>query len=344
MFPAPVKLKLKLVVIIEAIIIVLLVGILFYTYHTKSEQSGAPKQVLTNPNLPKLLSPRVYAGVLKPKSLLILNFDSLRNDLNTNVVKGNRNISIYIENLRDGASLSINDNETFTPASLNKLPIAIIIMKKVEDKELSMDTLLDLNKDDRMSNSGELYKTPETKLSVKVLVEQMLKESDNTAYKVLLHQASLEDIQYLSDYLDYYKKNITYEAEHQPGKQIDEITTSSMYNIFSSLYLSTVLEPEYANYILNTMTDTAFDIKKLANLPDNVIVSQKFGINYEGTEIFHSCGIMYINESRLFYCIMTKNLDKDEAAGIIGLVVNKLYHYVIDTRSTLDSYKETGKI
>ena len=80
------------------------------------------------------------------------------------------------------------------------------------------------------------------------------------------------------------------------------------------------------------MTDTVFDIKEIANLPDNVVVSQKFGMKYDGHEKYlHSCGIMYNEERRVFYCIMTKGMEKDYAEKFIGGVVNRVYNYTVET-------------
>ena len=89
------------------------------------------------------------------------------------------------------------------------------------------------------------------------------------------------------------------------------------------------------------MTETVFDIKKIANLPDDVKVVHKFGENYYGTErFFHNCGIMYISETRIFYCIMTKDLNEEEAVETTGFIVNNIYNYVRETREKLDVYKE----
>jgi hypothetical protein len=85
------------------------------------------------------------------------------------------------------------------------------------------------------------------------------------------------------------------------------------------------------------LTNTAFDIKKYAQLPDDVTVAQKYGSYHNnGLDYFHSCGIMYIKESRIFYCVMTRKLDREKASEVVGTIVNKLYNYVTKTRNKLD--------
>ena len=288
-----------------------------------------------------LLSKRIYSGILEPKSLLILNFDPLRDELEEYINKKNISASVYVENLRDGASFSINENKAFLPASLNKLPVAIIIMKKIERRELSLNTMIEIMDSDRTDTFGQLYKTKEKKLPLHVLLNSMLKESDNTAFRALRRQIKDEDLQFLLGYLDYYINTIDSKTVRKGYNENDFVSVNSIYNLFSSLYLSTVLNPKDDEYILSLLTDTVFDIKKIAHLPEDVVVAQKFGAEYEeNLSYFHDCGIMYFGESRVFYCIMTENLSQQDAINFIGFTVNLIHKYFLDIRAELDSYKE----
>lgn len=112
------------------------------------------------------------------------------------------------------------------------------------------------------------------------------------------------------------------------------ISAKTTSNLFISLYLSTVLKPENSELILSYLTNTTFDVKKYAKLPDSVIVSQKYGEFYiNNRQTFHSCGILYIDDSRMFYCIMTNGLQRGEARDTVGVLVNKIYNYVIEAKS-----------
>ncbi|MCX6748787.1 MAG: serine hydrolase, partial [Candidatus Pacearchaeota archaeon] len=166
-------------------------------------------------------------------------------------------------------------------------------------------------------------------LSVKELLHYMLAESDNTAAGALQTNMTKSDMVQLTDYMDFYSNNIS--AEQIPIKAT-YITPKTVYNMFASLYLSTMLNIESSELILKELTNTSFDIKKYANLPSDVVVSQKFGeedINYK---VFHSCGIIYVSDSRFFYCIMTKNIGSTKSPEVIGAIVNKLYNFIVDNR------------
>ena len=328
--PFFVNIKLKWVVIVETILVIaLLAGLINLYVSNKQIESQQSKG---------LLSPRIYAGILEPKSLLIVDFAPLKLKLQNYIEKNSLNASVYVENFRNGAFMGINEKTGFFPTSLNKLPVAILIMKKIENKELSMGTLLEIKNSDRTDSSGELYKTKEKQLPLKIALEKMLKESDNTALRILLRQISLEDLQFV---LDYYGMDINADIQKLEDSKPDLITPKAMSTLYSSLYFSTVLEPQNSEYLLSLMEDTIFPIKEIADLPDEVRVAQKFGENYYGTnKFFHDCGIIYIGESRVFYCIMTKDIDEERAVETIGVIVNEIHKYIRDARARLEAYKE----
>lgn len=307
--------KYKKMAFIEAVII-----IIFIIYNN----SFCQDRVHTNEGL---LSSRVYSGILKPESFLIFNFEPLKEEIQDYIERNNYNISLYVLNLRDGASMGIDEDREFDAVSFNKLPVAIIVLRKVEEGKLSMETLLPIPREYRDSSSGTLYALKKDSLSVGELLRYMLQESDNTAFWVLAEQVSLEDGQQLTAYLNYYRGNVNYS---EPLDNL-KITPKTTGNLFLSLYLSTVLQPEHSELILSYLTNTSFDIKKYAKLPDDITVSQKYGsFYYNDNKFFHSCGILYIEDSRIFYCTMTNGIEKEKANIAIGEIVNKIYNYIQD--------------
>lgn len=233
---------------------------------------------------------------------------------------------MYVENLRSGAHMSINENKTYNSASLSKVPLAILVMKKIEAKELTLDTELTLLESDKTNSWGNLYNASTQSLSVRVLLEQMLEESDNTAFNVLYRTVDPNNFEALL--LNYYGL-----------KSTSSVNTRSYYNIFSSLYLSTVLTPQDSEYILTLLTNTTFDIGRIAEIPEDTIISHKFGSRYkENEEYFHDCGIIYKEELRIFYCIMTKDMEQDTAVEATAYILNKIYYYSLNTREEFDRY------
>lgn len=323
----------KAFAIFEALVIIVLVAALIWITQKQT--------IEINTDANKFLSSRIYSGVLEPQSYLIMNYAPLENELRTYIDTNNLSMSVYVENLRDGAEMGIHEGHSYPPASMSKLPLAILIMKKVERGELSLDTEISIEDDDRNESSGELYFSPTKQLSVRELLEAMLIKSDNTAFNVLLKNADTKDFETLIDkYYGYF---------HPPDKNDTDdpyyVTPLAFYNVFSSLYLSTVLEPQDSEYILQLLSNSTFDIREMAQLPQNVTIAHKYGIRYRGDEkYFHDCGIIYVNNYetslRIFYCIMTEGMDEDTAIEINARIINKIYYYSTETREELDQYKK----
>ncbi len=279
-----------------------------------------------------LLSPRIYSGIIKPRSYLIFNFNPLKDYLQLYIDKNNLNVSLYVVNLRDGASMSINASNGFPPASMHKVPIAILIARDIEDGKLNWTTPIPIKEAYRSDSWGSLYKTKEQQLPLRVLFEKMLQESDNTAFFALGDYIQKEDYDDLVfDYWGYLLKS------GKSNEQAPLISPRSMYNVFSSLYLSTILQPNDSEYILSLLTNTSFDINAFADIPREVRIAQKFGDNYRnGLQTFNDCGIMYIQDMRLFYCVMSDGIPQERAASQVGNIVHQIYDFSIQAREYFD--------
>jgi beta-lactamase class A len=331
--------KLKMVVIVEAVIILILTTFLILVISAPRNITATQQVAYCDKhfydNQVCLLSPRVYTGILKPENYLLTDFKPLQENIQDYISINNLNVSVYVLNMRNSASFGINSTKGYEPASLNKLPVAILILKKVEDGQLKLDGYLPITDEDRDDKSGTLYNTSAVQMTVKDLLQHMLSESDNTAFRVLEQQITLEDLQKLSVYLNYYTKDISYTPPIVNNTY--QITPKSTSNLFMSLYLSSILTPEDSEMILKFLTDSTFDISRYSNLPDDILIAQKYGTYYtENQSDFHDCGVMYIGADRIYYGIMTQGMDEEKAPVVIGDIVNKIYNYVIAKENVTD--------
>src|SRR3989344_4750530 len=74
--------------------------------------------------------------------------------------KADQNVSVYFEYLPTGASISINKDAEFYPASLLKVPVAMTVAKKIEKGEWKWTNELVLMSTDKDDKFGTLYKEP----------------------------------------------------------------------------------------------------------------------------------------------------------------------------------------
>jgi beta-lactamase class A len=94
--------------------------------------------------------------------------------------------------LETGRAISVNGTQRFPMASSYKVPIAVQLLTRVDNKELRLDSMIALRPGDLHPGSGtltELFDDPGVILSVRNMLELMLLISDNSATDVMLRTA-----------------------------------------------------------------------------------------------------------------------------------------------------------
>lgn len=327
------KIGLKWIVFLEAVLIVLLSVIMFLSL---KNTAVAPN------NEYRLLAPSVASNVLKPQSFLILNFNSLQKHLYQIFQNNSLDISMYVHNLRDGNNFQIQGYKGAFPASLNKIPIAVLILNKIERGELSYDTPIKIDKTLLDKYSNKMY-FENDQLPLRVLLENMLKESDTAAFYILLKEVNIND---LDNLMTYYDVDPAHSYSYSSESEMENnalLTPQSFSNMFLSLYYSTILTAEDSEYILDLLANTSLNMSDIAKIPNNVTVSHKWGYYPNSTDnlsIFNDCGIMYIGNGRILYCITIRNQTIPNSIGILGGVVGNIYTYYTEQTHALSTFKE----
>ncbi len=288
----------------------------------------------------------------------VISFEPLRDSMEKFFAENKLDAAVYVVNMRNGVNLGINENEGAFPASLNKIPVSIVVMREVEKGNLKLDTKIPIDIDKIQSNTvifstnsdvirltqdeGDIYKNNK-ELTVRELLENMLKKSDNNALRLLTAQIDREDLLEFYSYVDVDAYG-SYDYS-KSGQRNRLLSAKALSNIFLSLYHSTILEPENSQYILSLLADTTFDARKIAMLPPYTKVAHKFGAydDAKTEHLFRDCGIIYSGKSRILYCIVIKNQEKDEAIRMTGRLIRAIHSYVIDNEITLDDYKARNR-
>ena len=322
-----------------------------------------------------LLLPPVHAAVLhgkNPNNLLslatkydpdetrasVISFEPLRDSMQKFMAENQLDAAIYVVNLRNGVNFGINENVGAFPASLNKVPVAIVAMREVEQGNLRLDSPISINPGKVKSNSVEIsansgiinispisadiYKNNK-ELSLRTLLELMLKESDNDALRMILTQIDYEDLLAFYNYVDVDAYGSYDYVSSNASNRL--LSAKALSNVFLSLYHSTILEPKDSQYLLSLLTETNLDARKLAQLPEYVKIAHKFGIydDADQNHLFRDCGIIYSGKSRILYCVVIKGQQKEQAIAMTGRMIRAIYSYIIDNDITLDVYKSRNR-
>lgn len=250
----------------------------------------------------------------------ILHYKDLRPLIEQEIQKNTSmsNIGFFLQDVQTGSWLGVNEREGFVPASLLKVPIMMAILKKVENEEITFEQEIEIKEEDLDENAGNLYQEKAGfKISVWGLLEKMILSSDNTAKNVLKRQLSTEELN--APFAHVGVPNPYYES-NEPT-----VTSRGYSRFFKSLYLSTFLKPVLSEKALSLTTDTPVENLISASIPPEIQVAHKYGERPDG---LHDCGIIYHPQNPYFLCIMSKNIDLNQAKELIKNLSKITYDFI----------------
>lgn len=235
--------------------------------------------------------------------------------------------SLYFEYINTGANISLNSDIRILPASLIKVPLAMAVMKKIEKGEWKLYNELILTKEDRDNEWGDVYKRPiGSPITIEKLIEEMLLNSDNTAYRILYRNLSMDEVRDvftalgLDDFFD------------QEGK----ITAKEYTRLLRSLFTANYLNPEHSQLLLDVLSHTSYDDYLGQWVPNDVVFSHKIGENNQKTVILDA-GLVYIGD-RVYLISMSMDyqqewISREKALELFGQVSNTIYNYISTTQN-----------
>jgi len=316
--------KINMTALLVLLIISILINIGLTVYNTKVLiQNSQLKKDLFNENKNgfELLSPDIawlevddFLAKQKTYSISYARMKPQLQEVLTNGVTGK--FGLYFEDLTTGAWLGINEKEQFLPVSLMKMPLLVAVLKKVETNNLTLDQEIMILSEDIDSGWGELAKKGVgEKFTVKQLLEKMIEESDNTAFRALIRV------------IGRYSFN---EAALALGLPLDMSAATSPKdygNMLRALYLSSYLRRPTSELALNIMLRTEFNSQLPAGIPSNTPIAHKVGFFFE-EGLFHDCGIIYVPQKPYLVCAMSKGSNQDEADRVISKASRIIYDFV----------------
>lgn len=241
-------------------------------------------------------------------------------------------VSVFVRDLVTQQWAATNENEVYAPASLMKLPLLITYYKIAElDQSIFSSTLKFTSKDGTVSGSkNQTYApanplVPEHVYTVRELLDQMIRNSDNDAADLLYTHINPTLFEQTSIDLGVTIPTRTTE--------IDFVTAKTYAGIIRILYNSSYLNRDSSEAVLSLMTKTAFP-GITAGVPSGINVAHKFGereLTGDGRSItreLHDCGIVYKTPNPYILCIMTQGENFDDLSGVLKGISSLVYQTI----------------
>jgi beta-lactamase class A len=318
-----------LLLVLLIISVLINIGLTFYNTRVLL-QNSLLRQDLFNEDQKgfHLLSPSIaWLSVdefLQKQQTYMVSYASLKPRIQEELTKNVQGkFGFYFEDLTTGAWLGINEKDSFLPISLMKVPLMVAVLKKVEKGDLSLGKNIELAAADIDTSWGELSKKGAgEQVSVKDMLESMIEDSDNTAYRALSRTVGQEAF------------DEALLALGLPIKMDSTISPKDYGNMLRSLYISSYLRRPMSELALNMMLRTKYNTQIPAGVPTGIPIAHKVGFNFEIGE-FHDCGIVYIPQKPYIICLMSRESSNIEADRVISAVSKIVYDYVSSNNSAI---------
>ena len=241
--------------------------------------------------------------------------------------------SVKFSDILQSDGFTINEDETYDPASLTKVPLAIAYYNlAAQDQSILSDQVIytgtpDLDANEQIRSAVQLY--PGQSYTVEILIEHMIKYSDNNAEQLLAdHLAARNKLDILTSL--FANLGVKIDPTHP-----DDMTVQSYSLFLRTLFNATYLDRNYSEKLLQLLSESDFSQGIDAGVPNNVLVAEKFGDakipdakgNVIGAEL-HNCGIVYYPKHPFLLCIMTKGSNLTTLEHVIAGISHLIYQGV----------------
>lgn len=239
--------------------------------------------------------------------------------------------SVVVRALRDGPTLSVDEYDTFAPASLLKLPLVLAFFRFEEDDPGFLRRLLPYARSEVSHfEIPDQIEAPRGGLregrsySIEELMLNTIVHSDNLAYYLLLEHGNFV----VPEGKERIHRTFQEIGILDPKTFTDETVSARGYaNVFQALYNASFLNVRESEKVLSWLVQSHFDKGIVAGVPADVPVGNKFGerVLPDGTKQLHDCGIVFFPDNPYSVCVMTQGADFDELRAVIRQISRMVY-------------------
>lgn len=225
-----------------------------------------------------------------------------------------KNYSVYVVDYNSNFQMGINESETFTAASVNKIPILAALYYKAQKGETNLDKVVTLQTEDIQDyGTGSIrYDPPGTTYSIKTLARLMMQQSDNTAAFLLGdYEVGLPTVQAI----------INSWGLSQTDMVNNKTSNRDMALLLDKIYKNTITGPTLTAEMLGFMRDSDFEDRIPAGVPKDASVYHKVGTS-EGA--IHDVGIVTRGTTTYYIGIFSADVQDIDGAPKLSAKISKI--------------------
>lgn len=292
----------KIEKVLKTLFLIILVSIISFVCYLNYNRYNAP---MKSSSIQKVSEILVFESIKSHHPRYKINWEPLKNQIEEILAGEESKYGIVIKDIETQTSLEINSDKQLHPASVYKVPLALIVLKDVENKKISLDDKLLITSSEKVYSFDPLSKIEGNyEKTIREILYYLIHYSDNTAMTTLEHRlGGVKDLQARME-SELGIKGFT----RLPGVTNAQITAE----VFEGLYSQKYLSKELNDYLISLLKDIISNQNDRipAGVPDGTEVAHKIGTL---NSTYHDAGIVY-GEKR-DYVIVVLNDDINPATG-----------------------------
>jgi len=233
--------------------------------------------------------------------------DKKFSDLKSFIEKSEGTFGLYIKDINTNKEYEINSDLKFYPLSLYKVPISYILVRDIEKGDISWDDTLTYTQSDYYDQYGTIASSGfGSEYSLETVIELMLRESDNAAFKMISNLLGEE-------YLNSEFRKMTGNKKINLFDEYSETSPRECSLLIENIFFKKWLENENVEKILSFMYPTSYDNTLSLYFDEELTYHHKVGI-FEN--IYHDCGIVRGESTNIIVCLMSKDSTEESLDSV----------------------------
>lgn len=219
---------------------------------------------------------------------------------------------LSVIDLKSGYNFGVYQSETFTAASLIKLPVMIMLYQLAEDGKLDLEKKYVLKTEDKLGGSGSLFSKPAGyEITYRNLLRLMAQQSDNTAFNV--GRKMLGD-----SAINLFCRKL--------GMEVTKVETNvtsprDIAVFFQELWNGNLINNQHRSEMLTNLTATSYENWLTSGIPSQIQVAHKYG---REIHTVNDAGIVF-TEDPYVVVILTKGVVEGQADEVFPQLSRMVY-------------------
>lgn len=218
--------------------------------------------------------------------------------------------SFFFEDLQSDFSYGYNENVQMTAAGCMKLPIAVSVIKYVEDEKASFLDKIKIEEQDKVYGTGIIHEFDNREYTIFELLVAMLIQSDNTAANKLIDIVGIDNINkdIENQGLKNTKLNRKTSDERAANVGIENITSAlDLTKIWRHLYKGSYLNKKNSTMLIDILQRQQIKNKLALYIPDDLKyeISSKSG---DKSSVENDTALIHITKGTFTFTVLSMGI------------------------------------